>query len=428
MKLMEKEEFIKLKLEEWKHSQRWQYIERKYTPEQVWKLQGSVQREHTLARLGAEKLWKYLHEEDYVNTMGALTGNQALQMAQAGLKAIYVSGWQVAADMNEAGEMYPDQSLYPADSGPKLVRRINNAFMRADQINHMEGNTDTDWFLPIVADGEAGFGGTLNVFEFTKAMIRAGAAGVHFEDQLSAHKKCGHLGGKVVTPTKQFIQTLTAARLAADVYNVPTIIIARTDANSAKLLMSDADPIDHDFIIGERSPEGFYRYNGGLDASIQRGLSYTPYADLLWFETSTPDLDEARTFAEAIHAKYPNQMLAYNCSPSFNWSKYMSKDEAARFQQDLADLGYKFQFITLAGFHQLNYGLFDLATRYKERGMAAYMDLQNAEFAAVKQGYQAIKHQRFVGTSYFDEVNMAISEGQSETTAFEESTEMEQFQ
>ena len=359
--------------------------------------------------------------------MGVLTGNQALQMAQAGLEAIYISGWQIAGDMNEAGEMYPDQSLYPADSGPKLVQRVNNAFMRADQIHHMEGDNNTDWFLPIVADGEAGFGGTLNVFEFTKAMIKSGAAGVHFEDQLSAHKKCGHLGGKVVTPTKQFIQTLTSARLAADVYDVPTLIIARTDANSAKLLMSDADPVDHEFITGERSSEGFYRYQGGLDASIQRGLSFAPYADLIWFETSTPDLDEAQIFANAIHQQFPNQMLAYNCSPSFNWSKYMTPDQAQRFQSDLGDLGYKFQFITLAGFHQLNYSFFKLATEYKERGMAAYMDLQNAEFEAVPLGYQAVKHQRFVGTSYFDEVSVTITEGKSETTAINESTEAAQF-
>lgn len=424
---MNKEDFIRNKTEEWANDYRWLDIQRDYSPEQVWKLQGSVQLEYSLARMGAEKIWKYLHEDKYINALGALTGNQALQMATAGLKAIYVSGWQVAADMNEAGEMYPDQSLYPADSAPKLVRRINNAFMRADQLNHMEEKNHVDWFVPIVADGEAGFGGTLNVFEFTKAMIRAGVAAVHFEDQLSAHKKCGHLGGKVLTSTSSFVQTLTAARLAADVYNVPTLIIARTDANSANLLMSDADPVDADFISDKRSHEGFFYYNGGLDASISRGLSFAPYADLLWFETSSPNLDEARIFSEAILKKYPEQKLAYNCSPSFNWSKHMTSDEAARFQNDLGDLGYKFQFITLAGFHQLNHGMFTLAKAYKAKGMGAYMDLQNAEFASAADGYEAIKHQRFVGTSYFDEVSLTISGGKSATIALEDSTEAKQF-
>ena len=422
-----KQEFIEKTLKDWDSNPRWNNITRLYTPEQVWKLKGSITLEYTLAKMGSEKLWNYLHSEPYVNAMGALTGNQALQMAQVGLKSIYVSGWQVAADMNEAGEMYPDQSLYPADSAPKLVTRINNAFMRSDQINHLEGKNSIDWFVPIVADGEAGFGGSLNVFEFTKAMVRSGVSGVHFEDQLSAHKKCGHLGGKVLISTQGFVQTLTSARLAADVYGVPTLIIARTDANSAKLLMSDIDPVDADFITSERTVEGFYNYKGGLDASIARGLSFAPYSDLVWFETSRPDLDEARTFAEAMRAKYPDQMLAYNCSPSFNWSKHMDETQAARFQAELGELGYKFQFITLAGFHQLNYGMFKLAQGYKEKGMAAYMQLQNAEFESAAEGYQAIKHQTFVGTSYFDEVSETISQGMSSTTALKESTEAEQF-
>lgn len=421
------QDFVERTVKDWETNPRWKNITRLYEAAQVWRLKGSIQLDHTLASIGSEKLFNYLNSEPYVNALGALTGNQALQMAQAGLKAIYLSGWQVAADMNEAGEMYPDQSLYPADSAPKLARRINNAFMRADHIHHLEEKNHIDWFVPIVADGEAGFGGPLNVFEFTKAMIQAGVAGVHFEDQLSAHKKCGHLGGKVLISTRGFIQTLTSARLASDVLGVPTLIIARTDANSAKLLMSDVDPVDADFINGERTVEGFFGYKGGLDASINRGISFAPYADLVWFETSSPNLDEARTFAEAVRGKYPGQMLAYNCSPSFNWSKAMSEQQAERFQADLADLGYKFQFITLAGFHQLNYGMYELATGYKERGMAEYMKLQNAEFAAEAAGYQAIKHQRFVGTSYFDEVSDVVSQGLNSTGALKESTEAHQF-
>ena len=407
---------------------RWDGITRGYTIEDVARLRGSVLIEHTLARRGAERLWSLLRDEDYVAALGAMSGNQAMQMVRAGLKAIYLSGWQVAADANSAGAMYPDQSLYPVNSGPDLARGINNAFIRADQIEHMEGG-DTDWFAPILADAEAGFGGVLNAFELTKAYIEAGAAGVHFEDQLASEKKCGHMGGKVLIPTQAHIATLTAARLAADVMGVPTVILARTDADSAKLLTSDVDERDRPFISGERTAEGYHRHTEGLsmERCIARGLAYAPYADLLWMETSKPTLEQARTFAEAIHAEYPDQMLAYNCSPSFNWSAHLSPDEIASFRDELAAMEYKFQFVTLAGFHALNYSMFDLADRYRTGGMAAYTELQNAEFAAESRGYSATRHQHEVGTSYFDAVSVAITSGASSTTALADSTEIDQF-
>jgi len=423
-----KREYIETTTHDWKTNPRWKGIIRNYTAEQVYKIRGTVQLSFTLARRGSEKLWKLLHSEPYIATLGALTGNQAVEMVQAGLKAIYVSGWQVAADMNESLETYPDQSLYPADSAPNLVKRINNAFMRADQIQHLEGTGEVDWFVPIVADGEAGFGGPLNVFEFMKAMIRWGAAGVHFEDQLSSYKKCGHLGGKVLVPTSQFIRVLTAARLAADIYNVPVLLVARTDANSATLISSDIDPADQEFIeSGPRTEEGFHRFKGGINACVSRGLSFAPYADLLWFETSSPDYTEAKIFADAIHAKYPGKPLAYNCSPSFNWSKYLNERQIAAFQQQLGELGYKFQFVTLAGFHLLNHSMFALAAEYKKAGMSAYAQFQNAEFDSAKHGYAAIKHQSFVGTQYFDEISMIISQGKTDTTALPDSTEKKQF-
>lgn len=410
----------------WK-SDRWEGVERPYSAEDVLKLRGSVQVEHTLARLGAERLWELLNNEDYINALGALTGNQAVQQVKAGLKAIYLSGWQVAADANLSGHMYPDQSLYPANSVPHVVKRINQALQRADQIEHAEGNSDTYWFAPIVADAEAGFGGQLNVFELMKGMIEAGAAGVHFEDQLSSEKKCGHLGGKVLLPTQQAVRHLISARLAADVMGVPTLIIARTDANAAQLITSDIDDYDHPFLTGERSPEGFYYTNAGLDQAIARGLAYAPYADLVWCETAEPNVEEARRFAEAIHEKYPGKLLAYNCSPSFNWKKKLSDEEIATFQQELGKMGYKFQFVTLAGFHALNYSMFELARGYKDRGMAAYSELQQAEFASEVHGYTATRHQREVGTGYFDEVAQVISGGSSSTTALKGSTEEEQF-
>jgi isocitrate lyase len=413
--------------ESWQWDPRWHGIERPYGPDEVMRLRGSIRIEHTLARMGAERLWDLLHTDEYVNALGALTGNQAMQQVKAGLKAIYLSGWQVAADANLAGQMYPDQSLYPANSVPQVVKRINQALQRADQIHHAEGNNDIHWFAPIVADGEAGFGGPLNVFELTKAMIEAGAAGVHFEDQLASEKKCGHMGGKVLIPTQQAIRNLVAARLAADVMDVPTIIIARTDAQAAQLITSDIDERDRPFMTGERTAEGFFRVNCGLDVAIARGLAYAPYADLLWCETSTPDLDEARRFADAIHAQFPGKLLAYNCSPSFNWQKKLDPPTIASFQRELGAMGYKFQFVTLAGFHALNYSMFDLARGYKERGMAAYSELQQAEFAAEPQGYTATKHQREVGTGYFDEVAQAIAGGMSSTTALAGSTEEEQF-
>jgi isocitrate lyase len=404
---------------------RWTGIERPYTREDVERLRGTVHVEHTLARLGAERLWELLHTEPYVPTLGALTGGQAVQMVKAGLKAIYLSGWQVAADGNLAGQTYPDQSLYPCSSAPALVRRLNNALLRADQIHAAEGDTDRYWLAPIVADAEAGFGGPLNAFELMKAFIEAGAAGVHFEDQLSSEKKCGHLGGKVLVPTSHFLRILAAARLAADVCGVPTVLVARTDALSATLLTSDADPADEPFLTGERTPEGFFRVREGLDAAIARGRSAAPYADLVWFETSTPDMGEAREFAQAVHEEFPGKLLAYNCSPSFNWRKHLDDSKISSFQEDLAELGYRFQFVTLAGFHSLNAAMFELARGYAEDGMSAYVRLQESEFAFEEDGYTATRHQREVGAGYFDAVAQAL--GESSTLALEGSTEAAQF-
>src|SRR5579883_972043 len=423
-----KSRFISDLRDNWNGNLRWRGITRPYDPEDVYRLRGSIQIEYTLARMGADRLWNLLHSEPYVAALGALTGNQAVQMVKAGLKAIYLSGWQVAADNNLAGQMYPDQSLYPCNSVPNVVERINQALQRADQIHHAEGNNDIYWYAPIVADAEAGFGGPLNVFEMMKAMIKAGAAGVHFEDQLSSEKKCGHMGGKVLIPTQNAVKNLVAARLAADVLGVPTILIARTDANGAQLLTSDIDPADREFLTGERTPEGFFCIRGGIDSAIARGLSYAPYADLLWCETSKPDLQEARRFADAIHERFPGKLLAYNCSPSFNWRKNLDEATIACFQQELGKMGYRFQFITLAGFHALNYSMFKLALSYRQRGMAAYSKLQEAEFALEPYGYSATKHQREVGTGYFDEVSQVISQHMSSTTALTGSTEEEQFQ
>ena len=411
----------------WSNDPRWRGIERIYSPDDVRRLQGSLVIEHTWARRGAEKLWELLQTEPYVAALGALTGNQAVQQVRAGLQAIYLSGWQVAADANLAGQMFPDQSLYPANSVPAVVRRVNQALQRADQIEHAEGKNDIDWFVPIVADAEAGFGGALNVFELIKAMIEAGAAGVHVEDQLASEKKCGHMGGKVLVPTATAIRNLTAARLAADVSDVPTILIARTDAGSAALLTSDVDERDYEFLSGERTSEGFYRVRAGIDQAIARALSYAPYTDMLWFETSTPDIDEARKFAESIDAKFPGKLFAYNCSPSFNWKAKLDSATIARFQRELGAMGYKFQFVTLAGFHTLNYSMFKLARGYRDRGMAAYSELQESEFAAEAEGYSATKHQHEVGTGYFDEVAKVIAGGQTSTAAFAGSTEEEQF-
>ena len=408
---------------------RWDGITRPYTQDDVERLRGTVRIEYSLARAGAEKLWRLLHDEPYVPALGALTGNQAVEMANAGLKAIYLSGWQVAADANLGGQMYPDQSLYPANSVPNVVRAINNALLRADQIAHSEGRDGIDWMLPIVADAEAGFGGCLNAFELMKAMIEAGAAAVHFEDQLSSAKKCGHLGGKVLVPTQEAVQKLVAARLAADVLGVPTLVVARTDANSAQLVTSDCDPCDREFITGERTVEGFYRMRGGLDAAIARGLAYASYADMIWCETSEPNLEEARRFAEAIHAKFPGKLLAYNCSPSFNWKAKLSDAEIADFQRELGAMGYKFQFVTLAGFHALNLSMFELAREYAHAGMAAYSKLQQREFDLAEHfSYGAVKHQRFVGTGYFDAVATVISAGQTSTCALAGSTEADQFE
>jgi malate synthase A len=411
----------------WKKDQRWKNIVRDFTPADVLKLRGSYQIEHSIARLGAENLWRSLQSENYINALGALTGNQAVQQVKAGLKAIYLSGWQVAADANLAGEMYPDQSLYPSDSVPNVVKKINQALIRADQVESSEGKVTRDWLVPIVADAEAGFGGALNAYELMKQMIAAGAAGVHFEDQLASEKKCGHLGGKVLVPTSEFIKKLTAARLAADVMNVPTLIIARTDAQAATLLTSDVDPRDHKFLTGKRTTEGFFRIKNGMEIAIARGLSYAPYADLIWCETSTPDLAEAKLFAESIHAQFPGKMLAYNCSPSFNWKKKLSPEAIATFQKELGKMGYKFQFVTLAGFHSLNYSMYSLAYQYKLMGMSAYSALQEQEFAAEAIGYTATKHQREVGTGYFDLVANTISQGQASTIALKGSTEEEQF-
>jgi isocitrate/methylisocitrate lyase len=413
---------------EWAASERWYGIERPYAPDDVVRLRGSLEVEHTLARHGAETLRRLLSERDHVAALGALTGGQAVQMVRAGLDAIYLSGWQVAADANLAGHTYPDQSLYPVNSVPAVVRRLNNALRRADQIESAEGGTSVDWLVPIVADAEAGFGGPLNAFELMTAMIEAGAAGVHFEDQLSSEKKCGHLGGKVLVPTQQFVRTLVAARLAADVAGVPTVLFARTDALSATLLTSDVDPADAEFLTGERTPEGFFRVRPGLEAPIARSLAYAPYADLLWFETSTPDLDEARRFAEAIHERFPGKPLAYNCSPSFNWRKHLSDDEIARFQRELGAMGYRFQFITLAGFHSLNAAMFELARGYAAEGMTAYVRLQEREFELEADGYTAARHQREVGAGYFDAVLGAISGGESSTLALVGSTEEAQFE
>jgi len=412
---------------DWDRDPRWSGIKRPYTWNDVERLRGTMQIECTLARHGAETLWHLLQSEPYVAALGALTGNQAVQQVRAGLKAIYVSGWQVAADANESGEMYPDQSLYPCDSVPAVVRKINRALQRADQVHHAEGQNGVNWFVPLVADAEAGFGGNLNAFELMKAMIEAGAACVHFEDQLSSAKKCGHLGGKVLVSTAEAIQKLVAARLAADVMGVPALVMARTDANSAQLLTSDIDPRDQVFLTGERTSEGFFRIRGGLDSAIARATAYAPYADLLWCETAEPSLDEARRFAEAVHTEYPGKLLAYNCSPSFNWRKKLDEKSIARFQQELAAMGYKFQFVTLAGFHALNLSMFDLSRGYRERGMAAYSELQQKEFASQEFGYEGVKHQQFVGTGYFDLVTQVVSGGLASTTALSGSTEAEQF-
>jgi isocitrate lyase len=415
--------------EERLQAKRFEGIVRPYAKADVERLRGSIQVEHTFAKLGAKRLWELLNTEAYVPALGALTGNQAVQMVRAGLKAIYLSGWQVAADANTAGQMYPDQSLYPVNSVPTVVKRINAALQRADQIEHAEGSAGgTHWFAPIIADAEAGFGGPLNAYELMKSMIEAGAAGVHFEDQLASEKKCGHMGGKVLVPTSQFIRNLVAARLAADVCNVQSIIVARTDADSAKLITSDVDERDRPFITSdERTPEGFFRLKNGVETAIARGLAYAPYADMVWCETSTPDIAQARQFAEGIHAKFPGKLLAYNCSPSFNWKKNLDDATIARFQRELGAMGYKFQFVTLAGFHSLNFAMYELARKYKDRGMAAYSELQQAEFASESHGYSATRHQREVGTGYFDQVAEVISGGRSTTLALEESTEAHQF-
>ncbi|MDO9215766.1 MAG: isocitrate lyase, partial [Lacisediminimonas sp.] len=412
---------------DWAENPRWAGIKRNYTAEDVVKLRGSVRIEHTLAHRGADKLWELLRDEPFVATLGALTGNQAMQQVKAGLKAIYLSGWQVAGDANSAGEMYPDQSLYPVNSVPQVVKRINNTFQRADQIQWSEGRGDIDYFAPIVADAEAGFGGVLNAFELMKAMIDAGAAGVHFEDQLASVKKCGHMGGKVLVPTREAVDKLNAARLAADVMGTPTLVIARTDAEAADLLTSDVDPIDRQFCTGERTVEGFFRVKPGLDAAVARAIAYCPYVDLVWCETGKPDLAFAKAFADAVHAKFPGKMLAYNCSPSFNWKKNLDDATIAKFQRELGAMGYKFQFITLAGFHSLNYSMFNLAYGYARQNMTAFVEMQEAEFAAADKGFTAVKHQREVGTGYFDAVSQAVQQGQSSTTALHGSTEDEQF-
>jgi isocitrate lyase len=425
---MDKQTFI-TKLEgAWQNSPRWQGIKRPYGAKDVYRLRGTVQVEHTLARRGAAKLWKLLHNGERISALSVLTGSQAVQQVKAGLKSIYVSGWQVAGDMNTAMQTYPDQSMYPADSGPSLVKRINNALMRADQIDHMKGKNGVDWFVPIVADAEAGFGGLLNVHELMKAYIDAGTAAVHLEDQLASLKKCGHLGGKVLVPTSEFITKLVSARLAADICGVDTLIIARTDAESATILANDIDEYDREFIVGERTPEGFIRVRCGVEAAIHRGLAYAPYADLVWFETKTPDLEEARKFAEAMHEQYPGKLLAYNCSPSFNWKRYLGDSQLESFQVELGALGYKYQFVTLSGFHCVNHAMFVLARDYKVRGMAAYAELQEAEFASEDDGYEAVRHQEFVGAGYFDEVTRATTGDRTSTLALEGSTEQEQFQ
>lgn len=424
---MSRQEQISALEEEWAENPRWKNVKRDYSAEDVVNLRGSVQIEYTLAKRGAEKLWNLIHTEDFVNALGALTGNQAMQQVKAGLKAIYLSGWQVAGDANIAGEMYPDQSLYPANSVPAVVKRINNALQRADQLHHAEGDNSTDWFAPIVADAEAGFGGVLNAFELMKGMIETGAAGVHFEDQLASAKKCGHMGGKVLVPTQEAVQKLNAARLAADIMGTPTLVVARTDAEAANLLTADIDDRDKPFCSGERTVEGYYRANNGLDQAVSRGLAYAPYADLVWCETGKPDMEYARTFAETIRKEFPEQLLAYNCSPSFNWKANLDDASIAKFQRELGAMGYKFQFITLAGFHALNYSMFNLARGYRDTQMSAYVELQEAEFMSEKDGYTATKHQREVGTGYFDAVTQAVSGGASSVTALAGSTEEEQF-
>jgi isocitrate lyase len=413
---------------EWSADPRWNGVQRPYSPEDVVRLRGSIEVRHTLAEMGADRLWQLLRSEEFVAALGALTGNQAMQQVKAGLRAIYLSGWQVAADANLAGQMYPDQSLYPCTSVPQVVARINQTLRRADQIHQAEGKNGTYWFAPIVADAEAGFGGPLNAFELMKAMIESGAAGVHFEDQLASEKKCGHMGGKVLVSTSAFLRTLAAARLAADVCGVPTLIVARTDANSAKLITTDIDERDRPFLTGERTAEGFFRLRGGLEAAIARARSYAPFSDLIWCETSEPDLSEARRFAEGVHSHFPGKLLAYNCSPSFNWARKLDAYTIARFQKELAAMGYRFQFVTLAGFHCLNHGMFELARAYREEGMSAYSRLQQAEFASEEFGYSATRHQREVGTGYFDEVSQVIAGGLASTVALAESTEAEQFE
>lgn len=424
---MKREERMAMLEESWELESRWNGVVRPYSAEDVLRLRGSIDIEHTLAKRGAQKLWDLLTKEDYVHALGALTGNQAIQQVKAGLKAIYLSGWQVAADANLSGNMYPDQSLYPANSVPHVVKRINQALQRADQIQYLEGKEEVDYFAPIVADAEAGFGGQLNVFELMKGMIESGASGVHFEDQLSSEKKCGHLGGKVLLPTQTAVKNLISARLAADVMGVPTVLIARTDADAADLITSDVDQYDHPFLTGERTPEGFFRTKAGLDQAIARGLAYAPYADVIWCETSEPNLEQAKAFADAIHSEFPGKLLAYNCSPSFNWKSKLDDETIETFQQQIATFGYKFQFVTLAGFHALNHSMFELARGYRDRGMGAYSELQQAEFDSEKHGYTATRHQREVGTGYFDEVAKVVSGGNSSTTALSGSTEEAQF-
>jgi isocitrate lyase len=425
--MMKREERMAMLEESWELESRWKGVVRPYSAEDVLRLRGSIDIEHTLAKRGAKKLWDLLTKEDYVHALGALTGNQAIQQVKAGLKAIYLSGWQVAADANLSGNMYPDQSLYPANSVPHVVKRINQALQRADQIQYLEGKEEVDYFAPIVADAEAGFGGQLNVFELMKGMIESGASGVHFEDQLSSEKKCGHLGGKVLLPTQTAVKNLISARLASDVMGVPTVLIARTDADAADLITSDVDQYDHPFLTGERTPEGFFRTKAGLDQAIARGLAYAPYADVIWCETSEPNLEQAKAFADAIHAEFPGKLLAYNCSPSFNWKSKLDDETIETFQQQIATFGYKFQFVTLAGFHVLNHSMFELARGYRDRGMGAYSELQQAEFDSEKHGYTATRHQREVGTGYFDEVAKVVSGGNSSTTALTGSTEEAQF-
>src|SRR5262245_41035 len=427
MPMVDKSAFVEKLEQDWKISPRWNGIVRPYSASDVWRLRGSFEIEHSVAKLGANRLWKLLNEEEYVHVLSAVTGNQAIQHVRAGLKAIYASGWQVAADMNESMHMYPDQSLYPSDSVPALIRRLNNALLRADQIHHMKEQNGAYWLAPIVADAEAGFGGPLHAFEIMKDMIDEGAAGVHFEDQLASVKKCGHLGGKVLVPTREFVTKLVAARLGADVCGVDTVLIARTDANSASLLTSDVDPYDAPFLTGERTHEGFYGVRGGLPAAIARALAYAPYADLLWFETSNPDLAEAKAFAEAVHERFPGKRLAYNCSPSFNWKRRLDDATIAKFQRELGAMGFKFQFVTLSGFHSLNHAMFTLARDYRGSGMSAYAKLQEKEFASEKDGYEAVKHQEFVGTAYFDEVTQVATGGESSTLSMQGSTEAEQF-